>query len=163
MVEGLLALWRLAGEAQPEIADLDLVTTRQRQRVDSGGVDVGAVEAAGVDDPVLTVEPAELGVATADGDVVEKHRGVGVAPGGRGGFDQQEPGLGEGPRTTSNTPVPASAPDAVDAGGCVRRSVAGAGSSRIRRMPVVCWPRLSSACGGSGWVTAGLLTLCDGG
>ena len=45
----------LAREGEAELADLDFVTTGEREGLDLGAVDVGAVEAAGIDDPVFVV------------------------------------------------------------------------------------------------------------
>jgi hypothetical protein len=45
-------------------------------------VDVGAVEAADVDDLEFTVLATELGVSAADGDVIAEDIAVGVSAGG---------------------------------------------------------------------------------
>src|SRR4051812_22225481 len=77
-------------EHQAELADLDLVAVGQHSRVDRLPVDVGAVEAAHVDDLKLTVLQPELRVATTHGDVVEEDVAVGMSPGGRGRLVEQE-------------------------------------------------------------------------
>ena len=59
-------------------------------------VDVGAVEAADVNDPELVVFASEFGVAAADGDVVEVDVAVGMPAGRCDGLIQQKPRSGVG-------------------------------------------------------------------
>ncbi len=59
-------------------------------------VDVGAVEAADVNDLEFAVLPSELGVPAADGVVVEVDVAVAMPPGGCDGLIQQEPRSGCG-------------------------------------------------------------------
>jgi hypothetical protein len=63
---------------QPKLADLNFITVGQRSRVDRFTVDVGAVEAADVDDVELAAVGTELGMAATDGHIVEKDLRVGM-------------------------------------------------------------------------------------
>jgi len=71
-------------EYQAEFADLHLVAVGQHGRVDRLAVDVGAVQAADVDNVELVGLQSEFSVPTADGDVVEEDVAVGMAAGRRG-------------------------------------------------------------------------------
>src|ERR1700742_3589913 len=76
---------------QAELADLDLVTIGQHRGVHGLAIDVGAIEAADVDDLELAALQPELRVAAADGDVVEEDIAVWVPTRRRGGLVEQEP------------------------------------------------------------------------
>src|SRR5246127_3266921 len=73
-------------------ADLDFVVVGQHSRVHWLAVDVGAIEAAGIGDMEFAALTADLGVAAADGDVVEKDVTVGMAACRRDVAVQQEAG-----------------------------------------------------------------------
>src|SRR5271170_1594199 len=80
-------------EGQTELADLDLITIDQHRRIHRLPVDIGAVEAADIDDAELALLPLELGVAAADGNVVEEDAAVGMAAArGCDGLVQQKSG-----------------------------------------------------------------------
>jgi hypothetical protein len=79
-------------EGQTELADLDLITIDQHRRIHRLPVDIGAVEAADIDDAELALLPLELGVAAADGNVVEEDVAVGMAARGCDGLVQQKSG-----------------------------------------------------------------------
>jgi hypothetical protein len=83
-------------EHQTELTHLDLVTVGQHRRADQFTVDIGAVEAVDVDHLEFSVLPPKLGVALADGDVVEDDVAVGMPAGGCDGPILQEPGPGVG-------------------------------------------------------------------
>src|SRR5699024_6728919 len=75
---------------QPELADLHLVAVGQHGAVHRLAVDVGAVEAAHVDDLVAAVDLAELRMPAADGHVVEEDVAGRVPSGGGGLLIEQE-------------------------------------------------------------------------
>jgi len=79
-----------------ELADLDLVAVCQHRPLHRFPVDIGAVEAADVDDSEFAVLQAELGVPSADGDVVEDDVTAGMSASGCEALIQQEPGTGIG-------------------------------------------------------------------
>jgi uncharacterized membrane protein len=60
-------------------------------------VDIGAGEAADVDNPEFGVDAPELGVLVADGDVVGEDIAIRVTSGRRDGVVEQEPRPGVGP------------------------------------------------------------------
>src|SRR5699024_1271025 len=66
-------------EPQPELADLDLVTARQRCLIHRLPVHVGAVETADIADDVLPALTAELGVSPRHRHVVEEDVAVRVS------------------------------------------------------------------------------------
>jgi hypothetical protein len=68
---------------QAELAYLDFVAVGQDCRLHRLTVDVGAVEAADVDDLKFAVLSPEFGVPAADGDVIAEDVAVGVSAGGR--------------------------------------------------------------------------------
>src|SRR3954452_20637835 len=77
-------------EHQAVLTDLDLVTTRQRDRLDALPVEVGAVEAPHVSYDEAAALPEELGVPAGDGHVVEEDVAVWVASrGGDVGVEQE--------------------------------------------------------------------------
>src|SRR5258705_1197907 len=84
------------GEHEAELADLDPVAIGQRRRFHRFAVDVGAVEAADVDDREVAVFHAELGVAAADGHVVEVDGAAWMAACSCDGLIQHESGPGVG-------------------------------------------------------------------
>jgi len=65
-------------EHQTEFADLDLVAVCQHRRMHLLAVDIGAVEAADVDYFEFIVLKPELGVASADCDVIEEDVAAGL-------------------------------------------------------------------------------------
>jgi len=67
---------------QAELAYLDFVAVGQDCRSNRLTVDIGAVEAADVDDLEFVVLAPELGVPAADGDVIAEDIAVGVSAGG---------------------------------------------------------------------------------
>src|SRR5450631_3201890 len=83
-------------EHQTELADLDLVAVGQHRRGHRFTVDIGAVEAADVNDLEFAVVPSELGVPAADGDLVEEDVAAGMPASGCDGLIQQEPRSGVG-------------------------------------------------------------------
>src|SRR4029078_9803016 len=76
---------------EAELAYLDFVAVGQNCRLHWLTVDVGAAEAADVDDLELVVLASELGVPAADGDVIAEDVAVGVAAGGGGRVIQADP------------------------------------------------------------------------
>src|SRR6185503_5488112 len=76
---------------QAELAYLDFVAVGQDCRLHWLTVDVGAVEAADVNDLELDVLASELGVPEADGDVIAADVAVGVSAGGGDRLIQREP------------------------------------------------------------------------
>jgi len=76
---------------QAELAYLDFVAVGQDCRLHRLTVDIGAVEAADVDDLEFAVLAPELGVPAADGDVIAEDIAVGVSAGGRNRLIQHEP------------------------------------------------------------------------
>src|SRR4051794_9275470 len=77
-------------EHQAVLADLDLVTTRQRDRLDALPVEVGAVEAPHVSYDEAAALAEELRVPAGDGHVVEEDVAVGVTSrGGDVGVEQE--------------------------------------------------------------------------
>jgi hypothetical protein len=83
-------------EHQSKFADLQLVAVGQYSRVHGFTVDIGAGEAADVDNPEFGVDAPELGVLAADGDVVEEDIAIRVTSGRRDGLVEQEPRPGVG-------------------------------------------------------------------
>jgi hypothetical protein len=81
-------------ENQAELAHLDLVTVDQRRRVDELAVDVGAINAADVNDLEVSVLLPKLCVAQTDRDVVEKDVAVAMATDRGNRSIQHEPGSG---------------------------------------------------------------------
>ena len=69
-------------EHQAKLARLDFVAVGRHHWIHRLAVDVGAVEAADVNDPDFAAVPSELGMAAADGDVVEEDVAARVPPGG---------------------------------------------------------------------------------
>src|SRR4051794_33638538 len=86
----LRARARSGEEHQAELADLHFVATGEHGLVDRLAVDVGAVEAADVDDHELATLTPELRVAARDRHVVEEDVRVGVPARARGVAVQQE-------------------------------------------------------------------------
>ena len=78
---------------QAELAYLDFVAVGQDCRLHWLTVDVGAGEAADVDDLELVVLASELGVPAADGDVIAEDVAVGVSAGGGDRLIQREPAI----------------------------------------------------------------------
>src|ERR1700761_3536280 len=87
---GRAGVARPGQEDQAELADLHLVAVGEHGGVHRLAVDVGAVEAADVDDDELRPVAPELGVATGHGHVVEEDVAVGVPTGARGVAVEQE-------------------------------------------------------------------------
>lgn len=79
-----------AEECEVECTYPDLVAIGQERRLNPDLVDVDAVEAPRVDDPVMAVNPTELGVPAADSDVIKKDCAVAMAAGGGVGMGQSE-------------------------------------------------------------------------
>lgn len=79
-----------AEECEVQCTYPDLVAIGQERRLNPDLVDVDAVEASGVDDPVMAVNPTELGVPAADSDVIKKDCAVAMAAGGGVGMGQSE-------------------------------------------------------------------------
>lgn len=79
-----------AEECEVQCTYPDLVAIGQERRLNPDLVDVDAVEASGVDDPVMAVNPTELGVPAADSDVIKKDCAVAMAAGGGVGMGQFE-------------------------------------------------------------------------
>src|SRR6201988_5490545 len=82
---------RAREKEQAELAYLDFVAVRQNCRLHWLTVDVGAGEAADVDDLELVVLASELGVPATDGDVIAEDIAVGVSAGGGDRLIQHEP------------------------------------------------------------------------
>src|ERR1700752_2459213 len=76
---------------QAELAYLDFVAVGQNCRLPWLTVDIGAVEAADVNDLELVVLASELGVPAADGDVIAEDVAVGVSAGGGDRLIKREP------------------------------------------------------------------------
>lgn len=70
-----------AEECEVECTYPDLVAIGQGRRFNPDLVDVDTVEASGVDDPVMAVNPTKLGVPAADSDVIQKDCAVAMAAG----------------------------------------------------------------------------------
>lgn len=70
-----------AVECEVECTYPDLVAIGQGRRLNPDLVNVDAVEASGVDDPVMAVNPTKLGVPAADSDVIQKDCAVAMAAG----------------------------------------------------------------------------------
>ena len=70
---------------------MDLVAAGQHSRLHRFTIDIGAVEAADVDNLEFAVFPSELGVPTANGDVVEENVAAGMSASGCDGLIEQEP------------------------------------------------------------------------
>lgn len=79
-----------AEECEVECTYPDLVAVGQERRLNPDLVDVDAVEAPRVDDPVMAVNPTELGVPAADSDVIKQDCAVAMAAGGGVGMGQSE-------------------------------------------------------------------------
>ena len=75
---------------------MDLVAAGQHRRLHRLTFDIGAVETADVEDLEFAVFISELGVPTADGDVVEEDVVARMPPSGCDGLIQQEPRSGVG-------------------------------------------------------------------
>ena len=90
-LEPVLVGARRGEKDQAELAYLDFVAVGQDCRLHRLTVDVGAVEAADVDDLEFAVVSPEFGVPAADGDVIAEDVAVGVSAGGRHRLIQHEP------------------------------------------------------------------------
>ena len=87
---------------QTEWADLDLVAVGQHRRLHRFTVEIGAVEAVDVDYPEFAILQPELGVASADGDVVEEDVAAGMTAGGGDRLIQSETRSGVGAALDDN-------------------------------------------------------------
>jgi hypothetical protein len=91
---------------QSKLADLHQVAVGQHSRVHGFAIDVGAVEAADVDNLEFASYATELGVPPADRGVVEEDVAIRMTTAVMGGLSSENRAPAFGPRFTSSNAEP---------------------------------------------------------
>ena len=107
---------------QSELSDLDFIAVGQRRGLYGLTVDVGAVEAADVDNVESAVVEPKLGVPAADSDVVEEDVASGMGAAEVTGSSRRNRDPAFGPRLTTSNADPvgiSSSPDSVPSATCI--------------------------------------------